>query len=288
MDLAAEIACISQNTSSYAQALQEAWEKILPEFPYNKIINQYIYSEKMSTKKIYDFGISGVRSLTFLIELFLSTFMKIEICNDRVCEIDNLKRTIRKNLKLKINENEKNYVDIMFERFFSTKKSYAVEYQILCKQYYYQLYYLNRILGDEISKRIPQSFGIIKSNVKTILEELLGMEYGQVLDYLWIYSKNNMESNIGAYLGNLFQIFKNNGIDTYDDNMIGEIFIISKEQLGTEYRLQNFEEFPDNDIKNLKVEMVFPGWTYNDLSIVRPCVSILESFEMAKSNEIEE
>ncbi len=277
IDIVCEVASVTKNTSDYTEALKKTWGEIIPKLTYDEIINQYVYSDKVSGRNFYDYGVEGVRSLKFLIELYLSTSLKLEICK---CNSDNLSVLEGKlidGLKFSITEDDKDFIGKMFDRFFDNKTTLDEKYVTLCKQYYYEVYCLNRILGDEVSKRLPQRFGIVQSDVKSILDQLLSDKYGNILDHLWLYSQINRHENWGAYLGSLFYVLKNNGVASYDDDIIGEELFISRKQIGIEYRIDNSEMLADCDSERIKVKIIYPGWIYNGSNLVPPCVKILSN-----------
>lgn len=277
IDIVCEVASVTKNTSDYTDALKKTWEEIIPELTYDEIINQYVYSVKVSGRKFYDNGVEGVRILKFLIELYLSTSLKLEIYKCDSYDLSVLEDKLINGFKFSITEDDKDFIGKMFDRFFNNKKTLDEKYVTLCKQYYYEIYRLNRILGDEISKRLPQRFGIVKSDVKSILDQLLSDKYGNVIDHLWLYSQRNRNENLGAYLGSLFYVLKNNGVASYDDDIIGEELLISRKQLGIEYRIENSEMLADCDSEQIKVKIVYPGWIYNGSNLVPPCVKILSN-----------
>lgn len=277
IDIVCEVASVTKNTSSYSEALKKTWEEIIPELTYDEIINQYVKSNKNSSRKFYDFGVEGVISLKFLVDLYLSTSLKLEIYNSNSDDLSVLEDKLINGLKFSITEGDKDLIDKMFDLLFNNKIKLEKKYVTLCKQYYYEIYCLNRILGDEISKRLPQRFGIVKSDVKSILDQLLSDKYGNIIDHLWLYSQINRHENLGAYLGSLFYVLKNNGVASYDDDIVGEELLISRKQLGIEYRIDNSEMLADCDSEQIKVIVIYPGWIYNGSNLVPPCVKILSN-----------
>jgi hypothetical protein len=263
IDIACEVASVTKNTSDYTEALKKIWEVIMPELTYDEIIKQYVYSVKVSGRNFYDYGVEGVRSLHYLVELYLSTSLKLEICKCDSADLSVLEDRLIDGLKFSITEDDKEFIGKMFDRFFNNKTTLDEKYVTLCKQYYYEIYFLYRVLGDEISKRLPQRFGIVNSDVKSIFDQLLSDKYGNILDHLWLYCQNNRQENLGAYLGSLLYVLKNNGLSSYDDTIIGEELLISRKQLGIEYRVDNSEMLVDCVSDQLKVQLVFPGWIYN-------------------------
>lgn len=277
IDVVCEVASVTKNTSNYIDALRRTWVDVIPELDYNEIINQYIYNVKVSGRNFYDYGVEGVRSLKILIELYLSTSLKLEISKLNLSNLTTLQEELIDGLKFDITEDDKDFIGKMFERFFNNKTTIDPKYILLCKQYYYEIYCLNRILGDEISKRLPQRFGIVKSDVKSILDQLLSDKYGNILDHLWLYSQKNKQDNLGAYLGNLLYVLQNNGVSTFDEDLVGNTFLVSKNQLGIEYRIDNSEMISKCTNEKIQVELIFPGWIYNGSNLVSPCIRIMNN-----------